>query len=294
VDGHGEPKLDGNANFDLGQFGRQLGNKGFKVQGLNLTIAPQVPDNVNVLVVAHPRVELLSGEVDKLVRYVEAGGSLLWMIEQEPLRGLQPLAELLHLQLTPGVAVDPAALQLRLPPTVALASNYGFHPVTENFTQFNTAFPLVRSIGLPAEGASGGWRSTVLVEVAQNGWVETGDVERDVRFDKERDVRGPVPVVVALERKVKDKDQRVVVAGGSSFLSNQFVGLLSNVDLGTNMVNWLSEDENLITIQPRPRVDSSLELTRTSLALILIVFLVLLPIAFLVAGGAIWWRRRRA
>ena len=293
VDGHGQPKLEGSANFDLGEFGRQLGTKGFKVQGLNLTIAPQVPDNASVLVLTHPRVEMLKGEVDKIVRYVEGGGSLLWLIEQEPLRGLQPLAELLKLQLTPGMAVDPAAARMGIQPTIALSSNYGFHPITENFTQFNTAFPLVRAIGTPPEGG-GGWKSTVVVEVAQNGWIETGDVERDVRFDNGRDVRGPVPVVVALERQVKDNTQRVVVAGGSSFLSNQFVGLLNNVDLGTNLLNWLSEDENLITIQPRARVDSSLQLTRTTLTLIVIVFLVLLPAAMLFAGGMIWWRRRRA
>jgi ABC-type uncharacterized transport system involved in gliding motility auxiliary subunit len=292
VDGHGEPKLDGSANFDLGEFGRQLNTKGFRVQGLNLTIAPQVPDNADVLVVSHPRVEMLKGEVDKIVRYVEGGGSLLWLIEQEPLRGLQPLAELLKLQLTPGVVVDPAAARLGIQPTIALSSNYGFHPITENFTQFNTAFPLARAIGTPAEG--GEWKASVVAEVAQNGWVETGDTERDLRFDKDREQRGPVPVVVALERQVKNATQRVVVAGGSSFLSNQFVGLLSNVDLGINILNWLAEDENLITIQPRPRVDSTLQLTRTSLGAIVVVFLVLLPAAFLLAGGTIWWRRRRA
>jgi ABC-type uncharacterized transport system involved in gliding motility auxiliary subunit len=292
VDGHGEPKLDGSANFDLGDFGRQLGNKGFKVQGLNLAVAPQVPDNVSVLVLTHPRAEMLKGEVDKIVRHVEAGGSLLWLIEQEPLRGLQPLAELLGLQLGPGVAVDPAAAQLGIPATIALSSNYGFHPITEHFTQFNTAFPQVRAIGTPPEG--GAWRSTVVVEAAQNGWVETGAVNGQVRFDRERDPKGPVPVVVALERKVGERSQRVIVAGGSGFLSNQFVGLLSNLDLGTNMLNWLSEDDDLITIQPRARVDSSLQLSRTALVLIVTVFLALLPAAMLVAGGTIWWRRRRA
>jgi ABC-type uncharacterized transport system involved in gliding motility auxiliary subunit len=293
VDGHGEPKLDGNANFDLGEFGRQLGNKGFKVQGLNLAVAPQVPDNVSVLVLTHPRVDMLKGEVDKIVRFVESGGSLFWMIEQEPLHGLQPLVELLGIQLSPGVVVDPAAAASRIPPTIALLSNYGFHPITENFTQYNTAFPQARAIGTPPEGGNG-WKATVLVEVAQTGWIETGDLKGELRFDKDRDVKGPVPVFVALERKVKDRGQRVVVAGGSGFLTNQFVGLLNNVDLGTNILNWLSEDENLITIQPRPRVDSSLALTRTSLTLIVLLFLVLLPATLLAAGGTIWWRRRRA
>ncbi len=304
VDGHGEPKLEGNANFDLGEFGRQLTTKGFRLQALNLTVAPEVPDNVAVLVVSHPRVEMLKGEVDKILRHIERGGSLLWLIEQEPMRGLQPLAELLKIELTPGIVVDPAAARLGIQPTIALSSGYGFHPITENFSQYNTAYPFVRRIaaaqtagdeaapGAPAP--DGKWRPSMLVEVAANGWVETGKIEGELRFDKDKDVRGPVPVAVALQRMLKDKDQRVVVVGGSGFLSNAYVGLLSNMDIGTNMLNWLATDDKLITIQPRPRVDSSLELSRGALTFMVLAFLVLLPAAFLFSGGMIWWRRRRA
>lgn len=287
LDGHGEPKLDGAANFDLGDFGRQLGNKGFRIQPLNLAKAQDVPQNASVLVIATPRVELLKGEVDKLKRYLEGGGNLLWLIDQEPLRGLQPLAEYLGLQLTAGVVVDPATE----PPAIAQAASYGVHPITENFT-YNTAFPFVRQIEAKSENQP--WHTTRLVEVAARGWLETDDTEKNVRFDKNRDIPGPITVALALERKVQDKDQRVVVVGASTFLANQYVGTLFNLDLGTNMLNWLSQDENLITVQPRPRVDSQLNLGRTGLALIGLGFLLMLPAAFLVTGGTVWWRRRKA
>ena len=107
-------------------------------------------------------------------------------------------------------------------------------------------------------------------------------------------MRGPVTIAMALERTRGDKTQRVVVIGGSSFLSNAFVGLLSNLDLGINVLNWLSEDENLITVQPRARVDTELNLGRAGLTSIVVGFLLLLPAAFLFAGGMIWWRRRKA
>ena len=107
---------------------------------------------------------------------------------------------------------------------------------------------------------------------------------------------GGIPVAaVAFEREMQDeKSQRVVVVGGSSFLSNAFVGLLSNLDFGVNLLNWLSADENLITIQPRERVDASLEVTRGLLTALVFGFLLVLPLGFLAAGAAIWWRRRRA
>ena len=68
-----------------------------------------MPQNIKVLIIATPRVELLKGEVEKIKRYLDTGGNLFWLIDQEPLRGLQPLAEFLGLQLTPGVVVDPAS-----------------------------------------------------------------------------------------------------------------------------------------------------------------------------------------
>jgi ABC-type uncharacterized transport system involved in gliding motility auxiliary subunit len=292
LDGHGEPKLDGRANFDLGEFGRQLSNKGFRIQPLNLASAQDVPQNASVLVIATPRVELLKGEVDKLKHYLERGGNLLWLIDQEPLRGLQPVAEYLGLQLTPGMVVDPTAADLRIAPTIALAAAYGIHPITDNFS-LNTAFPFARQIATKPE--NGDWHATPLVEVAKRGWVETGDINKDLRFDEGREVHGPVVVALALERRLKDnKDQRVVVVGTSQVLANQYVGLLSNLDLGTNMLNWLAEDENLITVQPRARVDSQLSLGRTGLSLIGFGFLLLLPAAFLFTGGMVWWRRRKA
>jgi len=50
----------------------------------------------------------------------------------------------------------------------------------------------------------------------------------------------------------------------------------------------------LITLQPRPSLDSGLDLSRNAQYIILIGFLVLLPIVFISMGMLIWWRRRKA
>ena len=97
----------------------------------------------------------------------------------------------------------------------------------------------------------------------------------------------------ALERPVEDRTQRIVVIGTAHFLANTYLGLAGNLDLGVNIVNWLVGDDDLITIQPRATVDSSLDLGRVGLFAIAAGFLVVLPVAFLAAGAATWWRRRR-
>src|SRR5581483_236035 len=57
--GHGERDPQGKANSDLGLFGEQLGNRGFKVQSLELAQSGAIPDNTSVLVLTTPQVDPL-------------------------------------------------------------------------------------------------------------------------------------------------------------------------------------------------------------------------------------------
>ena len=290
LDGHGERRLTGIANHDLGEFGKQLGAKGFKTNSINLALAQEVPANASVLLIANPQVDLQPVEVQKIKQFLQKGGNLLWLIDPEPLRCLQPVAELLGLVLGPGTVVDPDAARLNASPAVAVAANYGRHPITDNF-RLNTIFPFARQIGV---NDSGDWRVTRLIEVAPRGWIEMGRLDDKVTFDKARDVPGPVNIAVALERNVGDQLQRVAVIGNGSFLANTFLGNGGNLDLGINILNWLTGDDALIAIQPRSSLDSNLELGRGAQYLISFGFLLGLPLVFVSTGVAIWWRRRKA
>src|SRR5688572_21821007 len=90
LEGHGERRLDGTANHDLGTFGAQLQQKGVKLGNVNLGLAQDVPANAALLVVAGPQSELNAAEVEKIQRYVKGGGNLLWLIDPGPLQGLHP------------------------------------------------------------------------------------------------------------------------------------------------------------------------------------------------------------
>jgi ABC-type uncharacterized transport system involved in gliding motility auxiliary subunit len=287
LDGHGERKLNGAANHDLGEFGRQLESKGFRLGSLNLVLAQEVPANAALLVIASPQVDILPAEGEKIRRYLAGGGSLLWLIDPEPLRGLAPIAELLGLVLTPGTVIDPEAARLNAPPTLALAAVYGRHAITDGFNLV-TVFPQARQINTIE---SDEWRIRPLVEVAPRGCVKSGKPEG--RCDPNRDTPGPIVIATAFERAVGDRQQRVVVVGNGSFLSNTFIGNGGNRDLGINVINWLSGDDNLITLQPRGTADSSINIDQPILYLIAFGFLLVIPLAFMITGAVIWWRRRR-
>ena len=290
VEGHGERRLDGIANHDLGEFGRQLQNKGLKLNSVNLALAQEVPSNASVLVITTPQTDFQPAEVEKVQRYVQEGGNVLWLIDAEPLHGLQPLAETLGLVLTPGVVVDPALRPRSGPPVFAVATSYGQHPITAAF-RHNAMFPYARQIGLTELED---WRVTPLIEVAPRGWVEMGKLDEKPIFDAARDLPGPVNIAAAFQRAVGDRQQRIVVVGNGAFVSNAYLGNAGNLQLGIAALNWLTAEDELVAIDPRPAPDSRIDIDQMTLYLIAFGFLIVLPLVFVVTGVVIWWRRRKA
>jgi ABC-type uncharacterized transport system involved in gliding motility auxiliary subunit len=284
--GHGERKLDGIANHDLGEFGARLKQLGYRTSGLNLTIAQDVPANASMLVITHPQIKLMPGEVKKLLRYIENGGNLLWLVDAEPLRGLEPLAEKLSLNILPGIVIDPAAQNMNAPLNWTLGAGYPPHAVTRNFDLI-TVFPDARALSVEENNE---WEAHTLVEGAGQGWVSDHGIAK--HMDKNRDIPGPANLAVTLQRTVNDREQRIIVVGSGAFLANVYSGNGGNLDLGINMVNWLADEERLITVQPHAAKDGQIALSKNLLSILSVSFLVLLPLLLVAMGALQWWRRK--
>lgn len=299
LDGHGERNLLGVRNHDIGEFGKQLEAKGFKFANPDLTIAQAVPSNGAMLVIASPQVDVSDVEAKKIKAYLEAGGNLLWLLDDDNLRGLQEVADYLGLQVSSGIAMDMASAQYGADARVAFASLYGEHPITTNF-MLRTLFPEAHEVS--AKGTDeNGWKVSNLVEVAPNGWLTSAKLAKDAKpeFNEKKDKRGPINIGVALERVYGKKGQRVVVMGNANFLSNTFITNGGNLDFGVNIINWLAGDDNLITIQPMPLKDINVSIpdTRMGVATAWTVFhgfQYFIPLGFMIAGFYLWWKRRRA
>ncbi|MEQ1598736.1 MAG: DUF4350 domain-containing protein [Methylotenera sp.] len=302
LDGHGERHLQGVKNSDLGEFGKQLEAKGFKFSNPDLTIAQAVPANGAMLVIASPQVDLSPVEAKKIKTYLESGGNLLWLLDDDNLRGLQEVADYLGMTVSPGIAVDMTAAQYGADAKVAFASAYGDHAITRNF-QLRTLFPEAHEIDAKASYEFG-WKVGRLVDVAPNGWLESekivnGGKNQKAVFDEKTEKRGPINIGVALERVYGKKGQRVVIVGNGNFLSNTFITNGGNLDFGVNIINWLTGDDSLITIQPMPLKDINVTIpnddkSRFVAWWVFHGFQYFIPLAFFVAGFWLWWKRRKA
>ncbi len=297
LEGHGERRPHGQANHDYGDFGREAEAIGLRLQELNLTRQPYIPRETAALAIASPQVALLPGEVQVILDYVTQGGNLLWLLEPNEDRGLQGLAEVLGVRPLPGVIVDADSPVLGITdPTFIVVVDYGPHPATAGLRTL-TLFPGAAAL---ESHPVNGWQPAELLLTQARSWTETGPLDRAPRFDPDQGERtGPHPIGAALSRPRASQSgdhsaqQRVVVIGDGDFLANAWLGNGGNLALGLNLLNWLAQDDQLIAIPPKTAPDPSLNLSKTALAGIGIVFLLALPSALLTAGWLIWWRRQR-
>ena len=300
LDGHGERKPLGTANHDLGTFGRELAKTGILARPLDLTVETQIPPAA-ALVIAGPRRPVSPNVIEVILKFLERGGHLLWLLEPGESAGLHRLAATLGVTARPGVVVDPDAQRLGIRnPTFIPIADYGPHPITESL-RAPALLPQVAALEVRPPAS---WTATVLLESQPRSWMETGPIDIPLRFDPDRaEPSGPLTVGLALFRpypvESPDADdpragsqQRVVVIGDGDFLSNTYLGNGANMELGLNIVNWLFGDEALIAIPPRTAPDPHLQLSEGMLALLAAVFLIGLPGMLLASGWLIWLRRR--
>lgn len=293
LSGHGERRFDGQANHDVGDWGKQMIAKGFKMESLNLTVTPTIPDDTAVLVIASPQVSLLPGEVKQVQAYVKRGGNLLWLNDPGEKDGLQPLAEQLGIGFVPGTLVDPTGQMLGIKNAAFIVvAKYPRHPVTEELTTL-TLFPEAHAINTVGDK----WKNTPLLRSLDRSWSETGSMQGSVFFDKEKDIPGPLTIGMLLTREQGKGDakhqQRIAVIGDGDFLSNSFIGNGANQELGSRLLNWLSNDDSFIKIPPRAAPDTKLTITPMLSLFIGTGFLLIVPGLLLGSGFAIWWKRRK-
>ena len=83
-----------------------------------------------------------------------------------------------------------------------------------------------------------------------------------------------------------------MVVGNSRWAANNFLRFNGNKNLLLNTLNWLSSDEDLISIRPKPDEDRKLTMTRAQFGWVRISSQFLFPAALLLVGISVWWRRR--
>ncbi len=325
VQGHGEHATDVGERTGYTGIASALGSDNFGVDKLVLAQLKEVPADASVVIVAGPKTDFFPTEIEMLKTYLAKGGKVLFMLDPPDkadapeLTNLAALVKEWGIEIGTNVVVDVSGMGqlLGTDASVPVAAKYDPHPITERFNLL-TAYPLARSVSAIAGGTNGRTAQN-LVETSANSWAEndikelttTGRVSRNL--DK-GDKAGPVSLAAAASAPAAEApappaadgskpdaskpdeaprpETRVAVFGDSDFASNGYLGIPGNRDLFLNTVNWLAQQENLISIRPRDPENRGVTLTAERAQLIFWLSILIIPGAILAMGVQTWWRRR--
>lgn len=300
--GHGERNLDAPDPRGYLLLKQDLEAKNYQVRPLDLALeGGAVPEEVTVVVLADPQQPLPAEEVQALQDFTARGGGLVVFLNTslESPQGLSRPLET-YLARTWGlVPEDTVVVDTTSPqPHIALAGHYGEHPITQKMQGWRTYFPLARSLDVAEDAPQEADLTLVpLVFTSERAWGET-DLEAlrrgeggNLTFDPKTDRPGPLVLAAAAERP--DLGSRLVLIGDADFASNGAYTDVGNGILALNSIDWAAEEENLIQITPRPRVQRHLALPNAAVFNLLTLGTVfLLPAGVVVVGLGVWAYRR--
>jgi len=260
-----------------------------------------VPKDCTVVVVGGPQTDYPPAVVNGLKAYVEGGGRALFMLDETLKlgRGQSPAdnADLAKVLADWGVTVNKdLVLDLSglgqlfgLGPEVPLIAQYASHVITQPLAGLPTAFPLTRSLDI-----KNGDKTTVekLVATTDDSLAAT-EIGPGGAVDPKKGKKGPFTIAAAGTYNGATAG-RFVVVGTSEWAENSLLGSrrLANGDLFGNMLNWLSSDEDMISIRPKAQADQPLNMTAQRLGMLFWLSVVIFPLAVVGFGLGTWWKRR--
>ena len=316
VQGHGEKDSVSTERGGYSNAVEVLKRDNYTVEKIVLAQASEMPADASVLIIAGPTSDYLPQEADAIKKYLRKGGKALFMLDPAIGEGVRPATAIEGMLKEWGISmghdvvldVSGVGQMLGTDASVPVAANYPPHPITKDFSLL-TAFPLAQSVSGQADANPNATVQNV-IQTSERSWSES-DVKSlaaggKVSLDEAAgDRKGPITIALTLAMDAPDApaaatadsalpkpQMRVVVVGDSDFGSNAAVGVQGNSDLFVNMNNWLTQQEDLISIHPRDEGDRRLTLNAAQQRNITLISLLLLPGAILGTGIYTWWQRR--
>ena len=291
LQGHGEGSIDGMTKADYLTAVNALKTEGYIVRELRLFETGSVPEDCDVLVIDGPDKDLFDQEIKAIDMYLKGGGAVLFMIDPGHCDNLVNYFRKWGVELGMNEIVDPVSKLFGGDLTMPVVTSFQIrHEITKDFT-LPVLFPEARTVSALKKRQKG----LNVVELAYtnpNCGAEVDFKSGKFIFNPGRDLKGVLPVAVAVSLSNRAKKTRMVVIGDSDFATNAAIRFSGNRDFFVNIINWLARREGLISIRPRLAETGNLVVTQKAGNLYFFLSMVLLPLIIAMIGAIVWLRRR--
>lgn len=290
--GHGEMRLDDvDPVLGLSQLENFLQERNMEVSELDLSLAPSVPEDADLLILASPQGQLMPAEVEKLRRYLsEQNGRMIVFLNPGRRHGMDDLFYDWGV-LAEDMAVFDNSDDFRARGGDLIIRRFAPHPITQMLLDYKITalFGLSRPVRTdPAALDVDGLKVEQIIGTSSQSWAE-----RDFRdqspsiFDSQRDLPGPVSIATVSTRSsgsdfgINIQGGRLIVFGNADFIANNRLQTYGNQSLLINSVYWALNRNSLLSIPTRPLQKYQLIMSEREIKILLIYFAVLPVIAAL-------------
>lgn len=283
-------------------FRHSLLTQGFDVETLNLA-EKEMPEDVDIVVISDVKTPFDEVEQERLRKYVDRGGNLFILGDARRQEIMNPLLEQFGVTCMPGTLVEikendsPSLIIGRITKDAA----EHFKPYARPY-EFGYTVTMPDAVGLSFDPSKGFSAIPVIVtdSLSWNELQTTDFLDGTPEYNPETgEKQGVMPAVLALSRKVGDKEQRIVVSGDADCISDGEMSKSRNGYSSTNFTivtgtfRWLSYDEYpLDTERPRP-LDDEVYVGRDARKLVRYGWYGVMPIILAAIGITILVRRKR-
>jgi ABC-type uncharacterized transport system involved in gliding motility auxiliary subunit len=296
---HGERNLDNTERDGYDRFKKQLDNENYQTELLPFLQKMEIPKDCTMAIIAGPQNDYLPPEIDVIRKYLQDGGRALIMLDA----GVE-LPNLIKLLGDWGVTArndlvideNPVAQIFGTEPYMPLIVKYGTNPIAQPLNGRATLFPLSRSFEV-GKDSKAGVTADSLCDTSSDSYDVTdwNPTIKEIQFRAGKDLKGPLSVAVAGSFSgggEKKTEGRFVALGTSLIAANSFLNFQSNRDFIMNSINWLSADEDLISIRATPPESQHLTMNAEQMRRLLVLGVFGIPLLIVLAGVLVWWQRR--
>lgn len=305
--GQGERESDSDQDRGYNMIARKktfrysLINQGFDFK--DVTLDTPIPADIMILVISEPKTTFTATQQLNLNAYIARGGNLVIAGEPGRQEQMNAITAGLGVKFLPGRLVKPdpkfqSDLMVMKPTKEAMDSFYQLEEMSKN----EGVLTMPSANGLEYSTDKGFKVTTLFRTDSVGSWNEletTNFIDDSVRLNRAAgELEQSYPTVLALSRKVKGKEQKILVTGDADWLSNGELGMqrgdlrASNYSLIVASFYWLSDGEVPIDMRRDESADTSLHITEGIWAFAGIFLKWGLPAILIVMSLVIWIRRR--
>ncbi|MBU1167675.1 GldG family protein [Patescibacteria group bacterium] len=314
ISGHGEKEIEGSdPSTSYSVLKQALENQIYEIDTINLQTVQDIPEDADLVIMAGPKVALTDQEKEVLRKYIHQRQGKFFALLDPRLEsgndiGVTDLLGEVGINWNDGIVVDLKNSVAEDVATLPL-DDLTTHQITEKTPGI---LVIGTSAASQAESVPEKWSVTEIIKTKDTAWLEktiTKEASQEtIQFNEGEDIRGPVSVLV-LAKEVDPTDTkgensqsdqqdkaRVAVLGDSDlvvdYLAMSGPGQY-NKDLVLNTVNWLTAQEDLISISPKDKTNPEVTLTTSQSWLVLILTTALMPLLVVIIGIWVFLKRRK-